>query len=86
MNPGRRSTFPVLLAIASSVALSACGFVRAAERNVSSNAAPDLAGKLDTLEERSYAAWKSGDTKFWTAFLSDKFAGWGRSGRKKSSR
>jgi Domain of unknown function (DUF4440) len=36
---------------------------------------------LVTLEKRAYAAWKSKDAKFWHTFLSDKFVGWGSSGR-----
>jgi hypothetical protein len=36
---------------------------------------------LVTLEESAYAAWKSKDAKFWDAFLSDKFVGWGSSGK-----
>ena len=36
---------------------------------------------LVTLEKSAYAAWKSKDAKFWDAFLSDKFVGWGTSGK-----
>src|ERR1700686_3677206 len=36
---------------------------------------------LVTLEKSAYAAWKSKDAKFWDTFLSDKFVGWGSSGR-----
>jgi hypothetical protein len=36
---------------------------------------------LLTLEKSAYAAWKSKDAKFWDTFLSDKFVGWGSSGR-----
>ena len=36
---------------------------------------------LVTLEKSAYAAWKSKDAKFWDTFLSDKFVGWGASGR-----
>src|ERR1700675_1705334 len=36
---------------------------------------------LVTLEKSAYAAWKSKDAKFWNTFLSDKFVGWGSSGR-----
>jgi hypothetical protein len=36
---------------------------------------------LVTLEKRAYAAWKSKDAKFWDTFLSDRFVGWGSSGR-----
>jgi hypothetical protein len=34
-----------------------------------------------TLEKSAYEAWKSKDAKFWDTFLSDKFVGWGSSGR-----
>ncbi len=81
MNTGWRTTFSALLAICATVAVSTCGYAQVAERSDGSSAAQDLAGKLGTLEERSYAAWRSGDTKFWAAFLSEKFVGWGRSGR-----
>jgi hypothetical protein len=36
---------------------------------------------LATLEKSAYAAWKSKDSKFWDKFLSDKFVGWGTSGK-----
>jgi hypothetical protein len=36
---------------------------------------------LVTLEKSAYAAWKSKDAKFWATFLSDKFVGWGTSGK-----
>jgi hypothetical protein len=36
---------------------------------------------LMTLEKSAYEAWKSKDAKFWATFLSDKFAGWGSSGK-----
>jgi len=77
----RRTTFLAMLAFGSTMALSAFGYAQSAERSSGSSAAQDLADKLGTLEEQSYAAWKSGDTKFWTTFLSEKFVGWGRSGR-----
>lgn len=70
-----------MLAIGGAVALSACGNAQVSGPSNGSSAAQELAGELGTLEERSYAAWKSGDTKFWTTFLSEKFVGWGRSGR-----
>src|SRR5258708_27664811 len=38
-------------------------------------------GALVTLEKSAYAAWKSKDAKFWDKFLSDKYVGWGSSGR-----
>jgi hypothetical protein len=36
---------------------------------------------LVTLEKSAYAAWKSKDARFSDTFLSDKFVGWGSSGR-----
>src|SRR5271169_4031131 len=36
---------------------------------------------LVTLETSAYEAWKSKDAKFWDTFLSDKFIGWGTSGK-----
>ena len=36
---------------------------------------------LVMLEKSAYQAWKSKDARFWDAFLSDKFVGWGSSGR-----
>ncbi|MBV8672562.1 MAG: nuclear transport factor 2 family protein [Acidobacteriaceae bacterium] len=41
----------------------------------------DLTRVLTGLEEESYRAWQSKDTKFWFTFLSDKFVSWGSSGR-----
>ena len=37
--------------------------------------------ELITLEKSAYEAWKRKEAKFWGTFLSDKFAGWGSSGR-----
>ena len=55
------------------------------------NAAADTAEKvapaaptkdaLVTLEKSAYEAWASKDATFWDTFLSDKFVGWGSSGR-----
>ena len=73
--------FAAMLAIAGCLTLAACSQDQSADRNEETNIAQDLDSALGSLEERSYAAWKSGDTKFWSAFLSDKFVGWSRSGR-----
>ena len=43
--------------------------------------AQSVAAMLSAREAQSYAAWKSGTTKFWAGFLSDKFVGWGPTGR-----
>jgi ketosteroid isomerase-like protein len=40
---------------------------------------------LVALEKSAYEAWKSKDAKFWNAFLSDKFVGWGASRLDKAS-
>jgi ketosteroid isomerase-like protein len=37
--------------------------------------------ELVTLEKSAYEAWKSKDAKFWDTFLSEKFVGWGSSGK-----
>ncbi|MGH7024069.1 MAG: nuclear transport factor 2 family protein [Caulobacteraceae bacterium] len=73
-------TFTATLAVGI-VVLSTGGNAQASGRSLGSSAAQNLAAQLSALEERSYVAWKSGDTKFWTTFLSEKFVGWGRSGR-----
>jgi ketosteroid isomerase-like protein len=51
--------------------------------NTAEKTAPDAPTTvaLVTLEKSAYAAWKSKDAKFWDTFLSDKFVGWGSSGR-----
>ena len=36
---------------------------------------------LVTIEKSAYEAWKSKDQKFWDTFLSDKFVGYGSSGK-----
>ncbi len=36
---------------------------------------------LMTLEKSAYEAWKTKDAKFWDTFLSDKFVGYGSSGK-----
>jgi Domain of unknown function (DUF4440) len=41
----------------------------------------DLTRVLSGIEEESYRAWQSNDTKFWYTFLSEKFVSWGLSGR-----
>ena len=81
MDTDSRTMLSAMFMIGGTLALSASGYAQAAGRSNGSSVVQDLAGKLGTLEERSYAAWKSGDTKFWTTFLSEKFVGWGRSGR-----
>jgi ketosteroid isomerase-like protein len=44
-------------------------------------AAASTEAALKTLEKSAYQAWQSKDVRFWDVFLSDKFIGWGESGR-----
>ena len=65
---------------ATALAFTACA------GNVSTNyvnAASALPTKdaLVTLEKSGYQAWKSKDATFWDTFLSDKFVGYGSSGK-----
>lgn len=69
------------LACVTAAALFVCAESHAAPPALGSTHAQSLTGVLSVREAQSYAAWKSGDTKFWTAFLSNKFVGWGPAGR-----
>ena len=51
---------------------------KAAEKTAP-GAPPKIA--LVSLETSAYEAWQSKDAKFWDTFLSDKFVGWGTSGK-----
>ncbi len=64
------------LAVAAVFFYSACA-------NAAENTTPAGSPKpaLLALEMSAYAAWKSKDAQFWDTFLSDKFVGWGRSGK-----
>jgi hypothetical protein len=42
---------------------------------------PPARNALVTLEKRAYEAWKSKDATFWDSFLSDRFVGYGPSGK-----
>ena len=68
--------FATTLACITATLVSVC-----ADGNAAAPAAPtqvpSFAAMLSAREGQSYAAWKSGDTKFWSDFLSDKFVGWG---------
>ena len=76
-----RTTLTVVVMISGTMASSPSSYAEAVGSSTEPVAAKDLASKLGTLEERSYAAWKSGDSTLWATFLSEKFVGWGRSGR-----
>ena len=45
----------------------------------------DLLRVLSGIEEESYRAWQSNDTKFWYSFLSDNFVSWGLVGSNRQS-
>jgi ketosteroid isomerase-like protein len=55
--------------------------VKAADTASKAAAAESIKVALDSLEKSAYQAWQSKDARFWDAFLSDKFVGWGSSGR-----
>jgi ketosteroid isomerase-like protein len=70
--------------LAAALVFTACaGSVPANAANTAEKAAPAAVTKdaLVTLEKSAYEAWKSKDAKFWDTFLSDKFVGYGSSGR-----
>ncbi len=54
---------------------------QAAEAGRGHDGTTDLIRVLSGIEEESYRAWQSKDTKFWYSFLSGKFVSWGLSGR-----
>lgn len=78
MHSDWRKQLPAMLVFATCAVFEACGDARAAHLTDTPH---KLADQLGALEERSYSAWKSGDTKFWKTFLADKFVGWGSAGR-----
>jgi hypothetical protein len=53
----------------------------AAKAAESTAVAAPITVTLVTLETSAYDAWKSKDAKFWGTFLSDRFIGWGPTGR-----
>jgi hypothetical protein len=72
---------------AAALVFTACaGSVPASDANAANTAgktAPAAPTKdaLVTLEKSAYEAWKSKDAKFWDTFLSNKFVGYGSSGK-----
>lgn len=76
-----------VLAAAAALVFTACdGKAPANKANATNTAAttPPAAPTVDalvTLEKSAYEAWKSKDAKFWDIFLSDKFVGYGSSGK-----
>jgi hypothetical protein len=78
MHSDWRKHLPAMLVFATYAGFGACGDAWAADRTGTSH---NLTDQLGALEERSYAAWKSGDTTFWKSFLADQFVAWGSAGR-----
>jgi len=78
MHSDSRRHLPAMLVFATYAGFGACGDAWAADRTGTSH---NLTDQLGALEERSYAAWKSGDTTFWKSFLADQFVAWGSAGR-----
>jgi hypothetical protein len=76
-----------VLAAAAALVSTACGGNAPANNanaaNTATTTAPVAPTKdaLVTLDKSAYEAWKSKDAKFWDTFLSDKFVGYGSSGK-----
>ena len=75
-----------LTAAAAFILATCCGNVLANNANAGGTPEKNASAEpakvaLMTLEKSAYEAWKSRDAKFWATFLSDKFAGWGSSGK-----
>jgi hypothetical protein len=74
----------VVLTAAAALVYTACtSNALATNANTAERIAPDGPTRiaLVKLEKSAYVAWKSKDAKFWHTFLSDKFVGWGSSGK-----
>lgn len=76
----------MLSPLESRLGLAAAGLVFTFLANAAQTAEDALSGAptkvaLGALERSAYEAWKSKDAKFWGAFLSDGFVGWGSSSR-----
>ena len=67
------------------ISTGACAAARPANNanaaNTAANPAAPTKEALITLEKSAYEAWKAKDAKFWETFLSDKFVGYGSSGK-----
>ena len=76
-----------VLTAAAAVVFSACVGTSLANRPTTTNTAEQstpagpTTAALSLLEKSAYEARKSKDAKFWGTFLSDKFVGWGLSGK-----
>jgi hypothetical protein len=76
-----------VLTAAAGLLLTACAGNAPANNASATKAAAETApipptkDALVTLERSAYEAWKSKDAKFWDTFLSDKFVGYGPSGK-----
>jgi len=69
-----RKTLMIAVIFMTALSIAAC-------QSQSYDPAAPTKDALVTLEKSAYEAWKSKDAKFWDTFLSDKFVGYGSSGK-----
>ena len=83
MGKGKNFVFAAAAALVFSACLgnSTAGNANAANTAEKTVPAAPTMDALVTLEKSAYEAWKSKDAKFWDTFLSDKFVGYGSSGK-----
>jgi hypothetical protein len=66
---------------ATALLLTACTSAPPAETAAKSSPLPPAKGAIVALERSAMEAWKAKDARFWQSFLSDRFVGYGASGR-----
>ena len=77
----RKRVTTAAFAFAASTANVLAGDANSAKAVEKADPAGPTQAALVSRETSAYEAWKSKDEKFWETFLSDKFVGWGSSGR-----
>jgi hypothetical protein len=70
-----------VLTVAAALVLTACDNATDPSGLAKTPPAAPTVDALVTLEKSAFEAWKSKDAKFWDTFLSDRFVGYGSSGR-----
>jgi len=76
-----RATTMAAFVFVATVTNALSGDANAAKAGVTTGPAEPMQVALVSLETNAYEAWKSKDVQFWGTFLSDRFVGWGSSGR-----
>jgi hypothetical protein len=76
-----RATTMATFVFAATVANALSGDANAAKAGEKAPPAEPTQVVLVSLETNAYEAWKSKAVQFWRTFLSDRFVGWGSSGR-----